>query len=323
MKTNRLQAFEKGHVRLVEEDLPEVGSDEVLLKTIYSTISPGTELAWINHMANTPGIYPYYPGYSAVARIEEVGENVKNLKAGDVVAANISHESYSLKNADKVTLADPDMDLQEVSAFRLASISLQGVRKADIQIGDDIAVIGLGAIGNLASQLAHVAGAGTVIGFDTVDWRRNIAAYCGIMNLESNCCDEKFLNRFDVVFEATGVPAVVNAALEMVKPLGTVILLGSTRGLTDGVNFYKNVHRKGITMIGAHEMHRARSEEDRFGHFRSNKYDEATIIKLLEAKRICIKPLINALVKPIQAQDIYEKLLSKDNQMILAAFDWR
>ncbi|HZJ88778.1 MAG TPA: zinc-binding alcohol dehydrogenase [Sphaerochaeta sp.] len=323
MKTKRLQAFEKGQVKLVEEKLPELGADEILLKTIFSTISPGTELAWINHMENTPGIYPYYPGYSAVAQVKGTGKNVNNLQLGDVVVANITHDSYAITKADKVTLVDSDMDLQEVSAFRLASISLQGVRKAGIQIGDNVAVIGLGAIGNLAAQLAHVAGAGAVIGFDTVDWRRDLAAECGVVHLESDSSDEKFHNKFDVVFEATGVPAVINTALEMVKPLGTVILLGSTRGLTDAVNFYKNVHRKGVTVVGAHEMHRAKSEGDGVCHFRSHKYDEATIIKLLQAKRICIKPLINAVVKPNKAQDIYEKLLSREDHLILASFDWR
>ena len=322
MNTTKIKAYEAGHVELETAELAAPGPREVLLETLYSTISPGTELAWLNHMENTPGKYPYYPGYSLCGRVLEKGGEVSGLEPGDLVAANAPHWSHHVIDAEKCVRLPEGMDPEEASAFRLASISLQGVRKADIQLGDRVAVLGLGAIGNYAAQLAYVAGAGEVIGFDFVDWRRKLAEDCGVLHTESDGDAPGFENAFDVVFEATGVPPVVNTALRMVKPLGRVILLGSTRGLTDGVNFYRDVHRKGVSIIGAHEMHRSQSLQDRFGHFRSGREDEETVIRLLKEHRISLRPLISETVKPQDAQSIYDRLLAKQGALLLAAFEW-
>ena len=69
-----------------------------------------------------------------------------------------------------------------------------------------MAVLGLGPIGNLAAQLGFCAGAGSVTGFDFVEWRRVLAKKCGILRTEENGEDEAFDSVFDVVIEATGVP---------------------------------------------------------------------------------------------------------------------
>ncbi len=322
MIAKKLESPEAGRIGLIEEEMPAPGPDEALLQALYSTISPGTELAWLNHMENTPGIYPYTPGYSACCKVLEIGSNVTNIAVGDTVCVHMRHRSYAIVPAMKCNVVPEGIDPKEASAFRLASISLQGVRKADIEIGDQVAVIGLGAIGNYAAQLSHVAGAARVSCFDFVDWRRDLAKECGLTHVEANCDGEEYESKFDVVFEATGVPSVINTALRMVKPLGRVILLGSTRGLTDGVNFYRDVHRKGVTVVGAHEVHRAKDVEDRFGHFRSNKEDEAVILNLLQEKRISLEPLISELVNPENAQSIYDRLLDRKEKLLLATFDW-
>ncbi len=323
MKSEKICAFEKGKVELRTCNLPEPGNGEVLVKTLYSTVSPGTELAWINHMENTPGKYPYDPGYSCCGQVIKTGEGVNTLLEGDVIVSNQIHCSAFIAKEKNCTKVPEGISPMEASAFRLASISLQGIRKAEIQIGERVAVLGLGPIGNLAAQLAFVAGAGEVWGLDFVPWRRNLAGSCGITWLDENGEKEEHENAFAVVIEATGVPQAVNTALRMVKPLGRVILLGSTRGCTDGVNFYRDVHRKGITVTGAHEMHRSRSEEDRFGHFRSHKEDEETVIRLMAQGRIHLAPLISETARPQDAQDVYDRLSARREPLMLVSFDWR
>lgn len=320
MKANKICAYEKGKVKLENYEVVAPGEQEVLVETIFSMISPGTELAWINHMENTPGEYPYYPGYSCCGRIKETGKGVKELHTGDLIVCNQIHCSAFTINSAKCTKVSENVSVDTASAFRLASISLQGIRKADIQIGDRAAVLGLGPIGNLAAQLAYTAGAGEVVGFDFLEWKRELGKKCGILKVERD--GEKYQNDFDVIIEATGAPQAVNTALKMVKPLGRVVLLGSTRGNTDNVNFYRDVHRKGIHLIGAHEMHRARDEEDVFGHFRTHKKDEITIMNLLAQNRLNLKELISEIIKPEEAQNIYNRLLDKKEALMLAAFKW-
>lgn len=73
MRADKICAYEKGKVKLEHYEAAKPKENEVLVKTMFSTISPGTELAWLNHMENTPGEYPYYPGYSCCGRIEGIG----------------------------------------------------------------------------------------------------------------------------------------------------------------------------------------------------------------------------------------------------------
>ena len=322
MKTLKIQAYKAGHVRIESAELPQPGENEVLVETLFSAISPGTELAWLNHMENTPGIFPYYPGYSGCGKVVGKGEQVTEFDVGDLVLAKLKHWSRDIVEADGCMRLPEDVGPKEASPFCLASISLQGIRKADIQIGDRVAVLGLGAIGNLAAQLAFVAGAGSVTGFDFIEWRRMLAGKCGVIKTEADGNREEHQNKYDVVIEATGAPSAINTALQMVMPLGTVVLLGSTRGLTDGVNFYRDVHVKGITMVGAHTIRRSVSSEDRFGHFRSVKQDEETVVSLLQNRRIIIEPLISELVDPGDAQIIYDRLFAKEDGLMLAVFKW-
>lgn len=321
MSAKRITGYAQGKVRLEEYSPGHPTGTQVLVETVYSAISPGTELAWLYHMKNTPGEYPYYPGYSCTGRILETGPSVTGLKPGDPVAVRAPHCSCFLAESSACIPITEDL-LLSASAFRLASISLQGIRKADIQMGDLVAVIGLGAIGNFAAQLSMIAGAREVIGFELLESRRNTAAECHIPHI---CQDTKpeFHNRFDSVIESTGSPSAVNTALKLVRPLGTVILLGSPRGLTEHVDFYTDVHRKGIRIIGAHESFRSSCDEDRFGHFRSNHQDEETVIHFLRQKRLLSSPLISELILPEDAQSIYERMLNKEPGLLLAAFTWK
>lgn len=322
MRENRICVYEKGKVCLEHYEVKMPESDEILVKTLFSTISPGTELACLNHLENTPGEYPYYPGYSCCGRVEMAGSAVSEIQEGDLIVCNQIHCSRFTIKAENCRKVPETVTPREASAFRLASISLQGIRKADIQLGDHMAVLGLGPIGNLAAQFGFCAGAGNVIGFDFVGWRRKLAGECGIWQTAENGEREIFEDAFDIVIEATGAPQAVNTALKMAKPLGKVVLLGSSRGITNGVNFYRDVHRKGVSIIGAHEMHRAQDEKDRFGHFRSNAEDERIVLNFLSGKRIRLAPLISEVVPPESAQIIYDRLSGKKEPLMLAAFDW-
>ena len=59
MIAQRIKGYEQGHVMLENFSLTKPQKDEVVIKTVYSTISPGTELAWLDHMENTTSEYPY------------------------------------------------------------------------------------------------------------------------------------------------------------------------------------------------------------------------------------------------------------------------
>src|SRR5439155_3661772 len=97
----------------------------------------------------------------------------------------------------------------------LISIALQGVRKARLELGEAVLVVGLGLIGNLALQLARLQGGFPALGVDLDEGRREIAMACGAddcfdpTDAETTAALERATEGRGpaVVIEATGSPA--------------------------------------------------------------------------------------------------------------------
>ena len=308
-------------ITLEPYSLPAIGPDEVLVETQSSMISPGTELAWLHHKPNTPGIYPYYPGYAAVATILETGDSVENLTVGQRVACRIRHASHFVLKAAGCTPLPDGLSDAEGAAFTLVSIALQGVHKAQIQLGWSVAVLGLGPIGNLAGQIARAAGATHVLGIDPIPWRRDLALQCGFDAVADPEAGTLPADQFGAVIEATGVPEAVLSAFQLAKRLGHVVLLASTRGNVPEVNFYRDVHKKGLTVIGAHDS--IRPNTDDYRHYISRPTDDATSLRLISSGRVQIAPLISDIVHPADAPSAYERLNKREEPVMLIGFQWQ
>ena len=320
--------FESSHV---EETLKE---QQVLIRTIYSLISPGTELALytgthvgINDPNNHFAKYPFYPGYAVIGEIEEVGHNVENYKKGDIVYAIGHHASYNIVSVDKgvwpvIKLDDQELDEKAVFA-RLAAICMTSVVQSNVQIGDTAVVMGMGMIGNLAAQLLSIKGA-NVIAVDIVEQRLQIARETGIhktilsgpsVNLGDKLQELTGLNYADIVIEATGSPKLVIPALELVKPLGQVIALGSTRGNVD-LNVYEYIHSKGVNFTGAHE----RLQD--YNGFPSRLTLSHYVLKLIQIGALKIDPLITHRLPKTEAKMGYEMLQNQQSEALGVLLDW-
>src|SRR6185503_14112822 len=114
--------------------------------------------------------------------------------------------------------------------------------------GDRVAVVGAGLIGQLALQLARLAGGRPTLSVDPIAVRRDLAISCGAtvaVDPTAPDADDQLAKRtggsdFDVVFEATGSPLAFNPALKLVRFQGRMILLGSTRGLVEHFDPYSD-----------------------------------------------------------------------------------
>lgn len=89
MKSQRIVATAQSKIAVEDFELPSLEPDQVLIETQFSAISPGTELAFLHHLPNTPGVYPYYPGYSSSGHVADKGSAVTDLEVGQRVACNI------------------------------------------------------------------------------------------------------------------------------------------------------------------------------------------------------------------------------------------
>jgi threonine dehydrogenase-like Zn-dependent dehydrogenase len=124
-----------------------------------------------------------------------------------------------------------------------------------------------------------------------------------------------------VVIEATGQPQAVVLAIQLAKRFGRVVILGSTRGSVDGINFYLDVHHKGLTILGAHNS--SRPKQDSHPGWWTMADDWRTSLKLLEWKRVTVAPLITHRFAATDAPKAYDLLAKGDLHAMAMVLDWR
>ncbi len=301
--------------------------DQVLVRTESSLISPGTETAFLMALPNTPKKFPMYPGYSNAGIIVATGSDASTFKPGERVVSRSNHATHVTVKEDR-TLRIPDtMSFDDASFFALSSIAMQGIRKAHIELGESVVVLGQGLVGNLALQLAKLGGGMPVIGIDMFDNRLETSQKCGAdltFNPSQVSLEEAVRNATDgkgadVVVESTGNPQAVSTAIDLAGKYGRVILLGSTRGTTE-VNFYSGVHRKGISVIGAHESLRP-LHESAHGQW-TQKDDSALALRLISKGLLKVRELVSEKISFRKADEAYKKLVESKHQVIGVILDW-
>ena len=324
MQARQIFFPEKGKVDFETVELPEVGAKQVMVETICSVISPGTELAFLHGLPNTPREYPMRIAYCSCGTVLKMGKKVKDLQQGQRVAYEGLHATSLVLDAEDCVPVPEGVATEDAACFSPIAIAIQGVRKAQPNLGDSVAVLGLGLIGNIAGQLARLCGALYLTGIDPVEWKQKLAIDCGY-DFATGSVEEAMKKSgtddgFDVVIEAAGVPVAVTDAFEAAKLFGKVVLLGSTRGITENVDFYTLVHKKGLNVIGAHNFRRPKV--DNMFTVKTLKTDHRLALKLLARERIKVAPMISDKIPAKDAPSAYQRLWQRKEKLVTIALDW-
>jgi 2-desacetyl-2-hydroxyethyl bacteriochlorophyllide A dehydrogenase len=129
----------------------------------------------------------------------------------------------------------PDGLSDELALFAgdVAGTGYHAIATGGVQVGDRVAVLGLGPVGLCAVQAALAAGAATVLAVDTVPERLAMARSFGATALHLQEDDVKEIVRAqsdgrgaDVVVDAVGDPRALELALSLARPGGTVVAVG-------------------------------------------------------------------------------------------------
>ncbi|MDP6502199.1 MAG: hypothetical protein QF886_01230, partial [Planctomycetota bacterium] len=147
-----------GQTTIADEEVRSPESGEVLIRTEVTLISPGTERAFLLGLPNTPRHFPRKYGYCNVGEIIELGSGVSGAAVGDRVLSGGNHAQFVVVSAGNVFRIPEEVPSREAVFANLTSISIQAVRKASIELGEPVLIIGQGLIGNLALQLSRLSG---------------------------------------------------------------------------------------------------------------------------------------------------------------------
>lgn len=329
MKGQRVVWPRRAKVEVETFEIPSVAHDEVLVATECTLISPGTERAFLLGLPNARGAYPSRPGYSNIGKVIAVGKHVTECEIGERVASTQGHTSHFVTSPNRLLKVDsPAVPAEEAVFFNLGAIALQGIRKASIELGEATLVLGQGLIGLLALQLSKLSGALPVIAADLTDSRleisKNVGADCtlnpGDANFAEKLGDATKAQGPTVVIEATGHPDAISTAFEVAGWRARVVLLASTRGETPNVNFYRDVHKKGLILYGAHNSIRPRQESA--PNFWTLEEDSLLMLSLIAQKRFTVTPLISHRVAGHEAPKAYQLLMAWNPSLLGVVLQW-
>lgn len=321
-------------------DKPTVGLGEVLVRVKAATTC-GTDLkifqrGYVEGVIELPTVF----GHEWAGEVVEVSEELSWPKKGMRVRAgnsapclrcrmcqrgdyNLCEDMMWLWGAYAEYIKIPSrmvaINMQEIPShltFEEAAITeplacvLHGSEKANVKLGDTVAIIGAGPIGLLHLLVAKKIGTEKVIVSDLVEERLQVAQKLGaeIVNASQYDPTEKikeFTEGYgaDVVIEAIGLPATWEQALKMVRKGGTVLEFGGCPPGTEIKVRTELLHYGQVTVLGTFHATPL--------HFRK-------ALNLLASRTIDVRPLITQKMKLEKIKDAFETLITSKKDIKIA-----
>jgi len=267
------QKLKNGSMQVLEVPIPQLQNGWLLVRTHYSLISAGTEGSTVSaarkslvgkakerpqqvkqvfdtlksqgpvqtYRAVMKKLDAYSPlGYSSSGKVVSVSYDVKGFAVGDLVACAgagyANHAEVVAVPANLCVKLAPDANLKHAAYNTVAAIALQGIRQADLRLGESCAVIGLGLIGQLTCLMLHASGI-RVAGIDIDPYAVEMARkYCIDADFERST--PGIAEKIKGFSDGLGVDAVIitagsssldpiNFAGELARKKGRVVVVGA------------------------------------------------------------------------------------------------
>lgn len=314
-----------GIAELQSCEMPAIAPGKVIVRTVVSSVSSGTERAnlmgdpnvSISRNAKPQSLFPRYPGYSAAGVVVEVGEGVTSVVPGDRVAVIDTDHCHFVCTAEKnVFKIEDHVSFSEAALWHIATFPLAAIRKCNLEIAESAIVMGLGVLGMMAVKQLRAAGATPIIAVDPVESKRKWA-------LENGA--DYALDPFEPGFaetarkitgggvrvgiEVTGNGKGLDGILDCMAPFGRVALLGCTRNSDFTIDYYRKVHGPGISLIGAHTNARPKVESY---HGMWTRWDDVKALRQLHATgRLEFASMVSEIHDISEAPVVYGRLATE------------
>lgn len=273
-------------------------------------------------------------GYSCAGTVMDVGEGVDNFRVGDLVAcagAGYANHAEVVAVPKHLAVRVPEGVSPEAACFTtVGAIALQGLRLASIELGETVAVIGLGLVGLLGAQLARAAGC-RVVGMDKDPARCRLALELGIDHvvdrggeLERRCRELTGGHGVDKVIIAASTKSNEPIALagEVARGQGTVAVVGAVGMDIPRKPYYdKELVLRVSRSYGAGRYDPEYEEKGRdypIGYVRwTENRNMQAFIDQLATGRIVTEPLVTHRFPIAEATEAYELLTGKSKESYL------
>lgn len=362
-----LQNIKNGNTTVEDIPIPTPREGQALIKVAASLVSAGTERMVVEFAeksylgkarsrpdlvkqtldkAKREGIMPTVNavfnrldqpmalGYSTAGTIVALGKNMQGFKVGQRVACAgggyATHAEYNVVPRNLLTPLPKNVDFESAAFTTLGAIALHGLRLAEPQLGENVAVIGLGLLGLMTIQLAAAAGC-NVLGIDLDPKRIKLASSLGLeavsrQNAESaSAARFATANRgFDSIIICADTPSndPVELAGVIARDRAKVVATGAV-----GLNFPRKIYyEKEISFINSRSYGPGRYDSNYeengndypIGYIRwTEGRNFQAVVDLMASGKLKVTPLISHRFDIIEGVKAYEVITGKRKEPFL------
>ncbi|KUO64407.1 MAG: L-threonine 3-dehydrogenase [Gracilibacter sp. BRH_c7a] len=250
------------NIYLVDREL-ECGDDEVIVKNHLIGICGSDKTFYRGQLPPKTAEFrqepkfPFYLGHESGGTVVEVGSKVREYKVGDKVIAfgwNNNLAEYFKAKVWELQPVPEGLDMDIASLGEPIACAMYSGLNSQVQVGDQVVVMGGGFAGQIIAQVARLKGAAQVIVVDVLDGKLQLAKKLGasvVINAKKENAVEKVLELTkgigaDVVIEAAGSQESINMCTQMIKHNGKFVwyswitqpvTLDISRWHDDGIEF--------------------------------------------------------------------------------------
>ncbi len=337
----KLVALEPRVAGFKEYNDAPIAADEVLIRVNYASPKHGTEVVDFRGVSpfideefssdwqlflprekdSQRGIVfgEFQLGNMIVGKITEIGSSVTDYQVGDIVCTyGPIQETVIAKGVDNYKLRKMTSLSQWKNAvcYDPAQFAMSGVREAHVRAGDYVAIFGLGAIGQIAVQLAKKAGASLVIGIDPIAHRRDIAEKYGAdVTLDPTTEDIGFKLKeltdklgMDSIIETSGSASALQASFRGIAYGGIISYVAFAKPFPEGFNLGREAHFNNAKLVFA----RASSEPNPDYPRWNRKRIEDTCWELLLNGYLNCEDIIDPVVPFLESAEAYMKFVDRE-----------
>lgn len=335
MKNKSVVFTGKNRVELIDKELNPLKPGEMLVKTKQTMISTGTELTiltqenldkdcfWMEY-----GAFPYDPGYNNIGEIVEVADDKDKHMLGKLISSYLPHAEYGVVSGEsdyRILLDGIAPDEAVFATF--AEIILQGIRRGRSTWGESAVVYGAGLLGQLTADFLRVAGVSPVIVCDTSDTRLEMLTKAPMVipvnplkeSVEEVVREATRGRMADVVYELTGVAALIPEEMKLLHNLGRMVILSSPRGKTT-MDFHDYINRPSCEIIGAHNL--SHTPIETLNNPWTNVRDAEIFMQAVIHKQLDVKRLVSHREHYTKAVEMYDMLVKDRSNAMGVLLNW-